>query len=613
MGDPIGLPVADVVPAVARQLSPAHPSDQGQDVVAPFGHARAPPRVPARGGEDQLVPVTQAFGEEAREGRPNRLLACGSQAHVVHEQDERGRRGPRGAPVGRGATRDRLGPRHLLVPAEVDGLEARDRLGLAVLADREIVPGEPGNRAAVLVEYDRVDRDQVDRRGERRHPRLLLPEGEGPHDHRRREQRKAHRTPARPQEHQAAGPVLQRTHAPGKVPDLAGLPGGIDEVGEGGRPRVEQGRGLVAHHQQGQEPERVPGQDVRAEEQGGRDHGGGRGHRLRAARGQGQGEENREEGAETHRVLVIAGQRGERREQGLVEAPEARELREAQEERLARAREIGQCEESRHRRRHQHLPRAIAPGPGRGHEPGQELGLEAESRRNRRGQGPSRLQGGHRPGQEQEAEGLVVPAPRDLDEGQGAPGQDEQPLPRQAPSSQEDREGPEGEQLARRQERLHGRDRVVEGDHAPAGELEERRVDGRIILVVQPLPYRVPQALPARGVGAVPPGVGVPAMNLDSALPDVTVHVVAQEGRREDEGRAPGDGQPHRHPEAADGQSVRAMEGQEVGGEGQAVEREVRGDARGGVAPEGPGADTKGQHGAAGGQPHAGPGFIPRG
>ncbi len=55
------------------------------------------------------------------------------------------------------------------------------------------------------------------------------------------------------------------------------------------------------------------------------------------------------------------------------------------------------------------------------------------------------------------------------------------------------------------------------------------------------------------------------------------------------------------------------MEGKEVGGEGQAVEREVRGDAPGGIAPEGPGTDTEGQDGAAGGQPHAGPGFIPRG
>ena len=95
--DPEGLPFADHVSAAVEQATAPHAGGERGHVFAALGHPRAPPRVAARGGEDQLVAVPQTHLEEARDGGADHFLPGGGEAHVVHEQDEGPRPGPRRA------------------------------------------------------------------------------------------------------------------------------------------------------------------------------------------------------------------------------------------------------------------------------------------------------------------------------------------------------------------------------------------------------------------------------------------------------------------------------------------------------------------------------------
>ena len=175
----------------------------------------------------------------------------------------------------------------------------------------------------------------------------------------------------------------------------------------------------------------------------------------------------------------------------------------------------------------------------------------------------------------QHAERLVVAAAGDLDEGERAPREHEEPLERLPAAPQERREHRPRGDLARDEERLHGGDRVVDGDDGARREHEERRVDRRVVLVVEAVPHAVAQGDPPRRVGPVVPAVRVAAVGLHAALPDVAVDVVAEQRRHRNEDRPPRERQREGGDQRAPRQSARGDERDEIRGEGHAVEREV--------------------------------------
>ena len=88
-------------------------------------------------------------------------------------------------------------------------------------------------------------------------------------------------------------------------------------------------------------------------------------------------------------------------------------------------------------------------------------------------------------------------------------------------------------------------------------------------------------------------------MDLDAALPDVTEHVVGEQRKRGNEDEAPPDGQRQRRAQPARRQARRHVESEQVGGEGQAEEDEVRPDPPCLVALHGPHDDTGRENGPA--------------
>ena len=207
----------------------------------------------------------------------------------------------------------------------------------------------------------------------------------------------------------------------------------------------------------------------------------------------------------------------------------------------------------------EHVPRPVASRPGRGDEAGEELGLKpgARGRAPRAAAGPT-SRASRAEDDQQHAERLVVPAAGDLDERERAPGQDEQPLQGQAAARQHESE-------ERRGSRARSTTRkafiaVIESwtDTTRArGELPERRVDRGVVLVVEAVVDGVAEGHPLRRVGPVGPAVRVPAVDLDAAFPHVAVDVVAEERRRGDEGRAPGEREGEAAQEPAPRQAAR--------------------------------------------------------
>jgi hypothetical protein len=125
----------------------------------------APGRARARGDDRDPVPGAARFAQEAIEHGARLDGASLREVDVVHHDEERRscgwfvgvrddasrrRRGCRGGRRPRG----RLGRR--------DAVERDDLLRLAALQDDEVLASEAGDRAALVVDHHRVDRDQLD-------------------------------------------------------------------------------------------------------------------------------------------------------------------------------------------------------------------------------------------------------------------------------------------------------------------------------------------------------------------------------------------------------------------------------------------------------------------
>ena len=343
--------------------------------------------------------------------------------------------------------------------------------------------------------------------------------------------------PAGRERPRAGRKVLERAPAPAELPRLARLPARVDEVRERHRAGEEQRRRLVAHDEERQQPQRVPREHVRAEQQRRDHHRRGRRDRLRAPPAEPQRERERQERAAADRGRVAAQERRERSEQRLVEAPELGVLREAQQHGLAGALvQVEQDQRGAGGGGGDDVPGAVAAGPRGRHEAGQVLRQEARAGRERREQRTIEIERQECERQPQHAEGLVVAAAGDLHERERAPGEDQQPLegqPRDAGAVA--RAAPSVSELAQHQERLHRREGVVDRDDRPRREHEQRRVDRGVVLVVEARVDLVAQWHPARRFGPVAPAVGIAAVLLHAPLPHVAVDVVAQERRRGDE------------------------------------------------------------------------------
>ena len=133
------------------------------------------------------------------------------------------------------------------------------------------------------------------------------------------------------------------------------------------------------------------------------------------------------------------------------------------------------------------------------------------------------------------------------------------------------RERRERQQLAADEKGLHGANGVGHARDRARRELEERRVDGRVVLVVHPLADGVAQREPARRLRPVAPAIGIAAVELDAAFPHVAVDVVAQERRRRHERHPPGERQAEAEQEPAPAEPARRRERDEIRGEREPV------------------------------------------